>query len=203
MKYIELTQYKTGNPLLVNLEQVTSIEPAGSGTWVHFAIAQNYSVKESYEEVLKRIAEVNDKQFCLIRRPEKPETATRSGKAYHEQKIVSVSAIYTGGGIWNFMGELESGKFFMAFDDDYYDILILDSDPRKAGEDGEEAYYPEWQEAHTLWEYNESERLETEETLGMFRRIYNSLTWKEFCDKESHITVLDNYERHLREEGKL
>ena len=203
MKFIELTQYKTGNPLLVNLEEVSSIEPAGSGTWVHFAIAQNYSVKESYEEVLKRIAEVNDKQFCLVRRPEKTETVTRSGKKYHEQKIVSASAIYTGGGIWNFMGELEGGKFFMAFDDDYYEVLILDADPRKAGEDGEEAYFPEWQEAHTLWDYNESEGLEIEETLGMIRRIYNSLTWKEFCDKESHITVLDNYERNLREEGKL
>lgn len=207
MKFIELTQYKTGNPLLVNLEEVSSIEPAGSGTWVHFAIAQNYSVKESYEEVLKRIAEVNDKQFCFVRRPEKPETDTCSGKEYHEQKIVSVSAIYTGGGIWNFMGELESGKFFMAFDDDYYEVLILDADPRKAGEDGEEAYFPEWQQAHMIIDYYDSieagDTIGIAETLGMIRRIYNSLTWKEFCDKESHIAELDNYEYQLRMEGKL
>lgn len=212
MKMIELTKYEpsepqSSTPVLVNLEQVTTIAPNGSGTWVRFGTAQNWAVKESYEEVLKRIAEVNDKQFCFVRRPEKPETAPCSEKAYHEQKIVSAEAIYTGGGIWNYMGELESGKFFMAFDDDCYEVMILDADPRKAGEDGEEAYFPEWQQAHMILDYYDSneagDTIGIAETLGMIRRIYNSLTWKEFCDKESHIFVLDNYERHLREEGKL
>jgi uncharacterized protein YlzI (FlbEa/FlbD family) len=201
MKMIELTQYKTNDPILVNLEKVSSIAPNGSGTWIRFSIGDNWVMKESYDEVLKRIAEVNDKQFCFVRRPEKPETSTYSEKAFHEQKIVSAEAIYTGGGIWNYMGELESGKFFMAFDDDYYGVLILDADPRKAGEDGEEAYYPYWQEAHTLWEYNEGN--ETEETLGMIRRLYNFLKTKDFIDKESHITALDNHEYRLRMEGKL
>lgn len=209
MKYIEFMQYSPNElhdkqPVLINLEQVAKIYPTGNMTCVSLAGEGEITIlRNDYEEVLKRIAEVNDKQFCLVRLPEKPETATRSGKKYHELKIVSVNAIYTGGGIWNYMGELESGKFFMAFDDPYYEVMIFDADPRKAGEDGEDAYYPEWQEAHTLWDYNENDGIETEETLGMIRRIYNSLTWKEFCDKESHITALDNYEHQLRMEGKL
>jgi uncharacterized protein YlzI (FlbEa/FlbD family) len=203
MKLIELTQYdsqelRNGSPILVNLEKVSTIEPDAHCTRIALTAGAVEVVRESYDEVLKRISEVNDKQFCLIRRPEKPKKSHDCKKPYHEQKIVNADAIYTGGGVWVFMGELESGKFFMAFEENCYEVMVLDADPRKAED---MAYYQSWQESHTVWDYVDS--LETEETLGMFRRIYNATNADEFIYKETHIDDLNNYERFLRKKGEL
>ena len=58
--------------------------------------------------------------------------------------IKTSQAIYTGGGIWLFIGELENGNYFLT--DDYGCTLIFDTDPI----DLDESLTDEWQEAHTI-----------------------------------------------------
>lgn len=66
-----------------------------------------------------------------------------------KHKIKTATAVYTGGNIYIFYGQLESGLYFRAFDtmDDYEVIYICDSDT-----EAEEADYPEFYEAHTVEE---------------------------------------------------
>jgi hypothetical protein len=69
--------------------------------------------------------------------------------------IKKANAVYTGGGIFIFWGDLEDNKYFMCDDDG--GVIILDSDPT----DFDVSLYVEWQEEH-LVEYledNEEERL--------------------------------------------
>ena len=64
------------------------------------------------------------------------------------KEFVSVTPIYTGGGIYVYLGELANGNYFMASDWSIGcvgDIRILDADPREAGDD---CWYAEWQEPH-------------------------------------------------------
>lgn len=65
--------------------------------------------------------------------------------------IESVIPNYTGGNIYNYIGKLSDGNYFMAADDwfegDYFDIRIVNENPDKAGED---CWYPEWQEEHLV-----------------------------------------------------
>lgn len=60
-------------------------------------------------------------------------------------EIVYATAIYTGGGIYNYYGKMADGHFFMASDCWEGDILVLDADPL---ESIEESCYEEWQNAH-------------------------------------------------------
>ena len=82
------------------------------------------------------------KLFCFAGNiedePEIPETV-------EETEIVSATAIYTGGGIYNYYGKMADGHFFMASDCWEGDILVLDADPL---ESIEESCYEEWQNAH-------------------------------------------------------
>ena len=67
--------------------------------------------------------------------------------------IQTAKAIYTGGNIWLFYGELKDGTFFLT--DDFGATLILDESP----ENLDESLYDEWQTAHTVRELtDESER---------------------------------------------
>lgn len=182
MKMIELTQYKTNDPILVNLEKVSSIEPAGSGTFVHFATAQNYAIKESYEEVLKRIAEVNDKQFCLDRRLAAQPRPTL------KQRITSAEAVYTGGNQWEFIGELEDGTFFRAYDSDWYEVHVYDKNP---ADDYEASCFEDWQNEHVLNIFCEDEP----ETLDFFKNLFNMLPEDKFIDKDYHIEMLEDYRK--------
>ena len=56
--------------------------------------------------------------------------------------IKSANAVYTGGGIWVFYGELEDGNFFLTDNDGY--VALVDSDPS----DFDESLYYDWQEEH-------------------------------------------------------
>lgn len=184
MKYIEFMQYSPNElydkkPVLINLEQVAKIYPSGNMTCVSLAGEGEITIlRNDYEEVIRRISEVNDRQFCLDRKPMQP-------KPFDEQKIVSVEAIYTGGGIWNYMGQIEDGSFFFAMDDTYYDVIWLDADPRKAGED---AWLPEWQEEHKL-----NESCDCVEVFSFFRNLYRSIPESEFADKKRYIEDLEDY----------
>lgn len=63
-----------------------------------------------------------------------------------KHKIKTASAVYTGGNIYIYYGELESGLFFRTFDD--WDVIyICDSDT-----ESEDADHGEFYEAHTVEE---------------------------------------------------
>ena len=63
-----------------------------------------------------------------------------------KHKIKTATAVYTGGGIYIYYGQLESGLYFRTFDDSEV-IYICNSDT-----EAEEADHGEFYEAHTVEE---------------------------------------------------
>ena len=59
-------------------------------------------------------------------------------------RIKKVQAVYTGGGIWIFYGELTGGLYFLT--GEYGDTLFLNESPA----DFDVSLYPDWQEKHTV-----------------------------------------------------
>ena len=68
-----------------------------------------------------------------------------------KHEIKTATAVYTGGGIYIYYGELESGQYFRT-DDEYYGIDICDADPST-----EEATYLGFYETHVVEEIPESD----------------------------------------------
>lgn len=68
-------------------------------------------------------------------------------------KIKEAWAVYTGGNIWLFYGNLEDGNFFLT--DDNGCTLILNADPN----DLDESTFPDWQEEHLVRELENNERM--------------------------------------------
>lgn len=68
-------------------------------------------------------------------------------------KIKNGVAVYTGGGIWLFYGDLENSFHFLT--DDNGCTLILD----ESAEDFDESLYTEWQEAHKIKELEGESRI--------------------------------------------
>lgn len=69
--------------------------------------------------------------------------------------IIKANAVYTGGNIWVFWGELENGAYFLT-DNDGYTVLI-DESPK----DFDESLYYEWQEEHKVRDIeDEAERID-------------------------------------------
>lgn len=66
-------------------------------------------------------------------------------------KITKASAVYTGGNIWLFHGELDDGTYFLT--DDNGCTQILDEDPS----DFDESLYWEWQEEHLVRDLDDEE----------------------------------------------
>ena len=67
-------------------------------------------------------------------------------------KILEVTPVYTGGGIYIYWGKFADGTYFIACDD-MYDLTIVDADPTLTyvkDEDIFEADYPDWQEEHLV-----------------------------------------------------
>jgi len=64
-------------------------------------------------------------------------------------KIKTATACYTGGGIYIYYGQLESGLYFRAYDE-WESVYICDSDTS-----AEEAEYDEFYEQHTVEELTE------------------------------------------------
>lgn len=60
--------------------------------------------------------------------------------------ISSAIAVYTGGGIYIYYGEIADQLYFLA-DDESDEVLLLDADP---AEDLDEAGMPNWQKVHTV-----------------------------------------------------
>lgn len=196
MKYIEFMQYSPNElhdkqPVLINLEQVAKIYPSGNMTCVSLAGEGEITIlRNDYEEVIRRISEVNDKQFCLDRKP----TAAKTEKPTLNQRIKSAEAIYTGGGQWEFAGELEDGSFFKAFDSDWYEVHILDEDTRT---NYDESCTFEWLTDHTIKTFCEDET----ETLNFFDRLYRSFREDDFIDRNYHLQMLENYRSWCKDNG--
>lgn len=74
---------------------------------------------------------------------------------WQDVQIKEAHAVYTGGNIWLFHGELEDGTYFLT--DDEGRTQILDENP----EDFDESLYWEWQEKHLIRDLeNEDERID-------------------------------------------
>lgn len=68
--------------------------------------------------------------------------------------IKKAEAVYTGGNIWCFYGELTDGNYFLTDDNGY--TTIVDADP---GLDYDAACYYEWQEEHMVKELTDKKEL--------------------------------------------
>ena len=108
---------------------------------------------------------------------------------YLNRQFVSAEAIYTGGNIYVYMGEIEDGVFFFAMDDMCYDVLFLDADPREADDD---AFQPNWQREHTLKEY-----CDTDEVFDWFTKMY-LLSFDASATKREKIIEVIDYKQYLK-----
>lgn len=101
------------------------------------------------------------------------------------KKIKKALAVYTGGDIWLFYGELENGLYFLT--DDYGCTLILD----ESAEDFDESLYTEWQDSHKVEELENDDRIEFVDELLDF--LLN-LPYKERgCITDEEIEFYRNY----------
>jgi len=97
-------------------------------------------------------------------------------------KIKTAQAIYTGGGVWLFIGELENGNYFLT--DDYGCTLILDENP----EDLDESLTVEWQEKHTI------------KDIGIKKSFVNKLMdYMEENGRQYGFTETDHYRKYMTE----
>lgn len=63
-----------------------------------------------------------------------------------------VTPIYTGGGIYIFLGKIKGGNWFLACDS-WFDVRLLDADPSAPDPDLDYEFIgddPDWQEAHKV-----------------------------------------------------
>lgn len=67
--------------------------------------------------------------------------------------IKEAFAVYTGGNIWLFYGQLKDGNYFLT--DDNGCTQILNADPS----DFDESLYEEWQQEHLVRELEHEERI--------------------------------------------
>ena len=83
---------------------------------------------------------------------------------------INVEAVYTGGGIWLFCGEVSDGNWF--FTDDFGCTLILDTNPDT---DWDNCCYDTWQKAHLVKELKGKERID-------FANKLINMLYKTNCD---------------------
>ena len=107
----------------------------------------------------------------------------------NNETIKNAYAVYTGGGIWLFYGELENGNYFLT--DDYGATRILDANPS----DLDESLYEDWQQEHLVNDLEGQDRIDFCDKL---------LDWLETADQEhaGGITEreLDRYREYFKEE---
>ena len=198
MKFIELTNAYTGDPVLLNVETINTISPFCTGCRIICGDHQE-DVSECYPDLIKELTRLNDRQFFLIESAnktsskyygeEEEEEEPKASAPYLEQQIRSVSAEYTGGGINIYYGQTKDGTFFRAVDTDYHYVRFLDTDPSKAGEEADFEY---WRKEHTLEEF-----CDTEETFDWFVLMYLTLGQDYCVDPKSKIAELAEYRDSL------
>lgn len=102
-----------------------------------------------------------------------------------KHKIKTATACYTGGGIYIYWGQLESGHHFRAADD-WEMIWICDAD---TSIDNEDANWPEFYDEHTLEELHGDEFVTFWNT--MLRHIIDSNERGNYCTTELSVRLLD------------
>lgn len=76
--------------------------------------------------------------------------------------------VYTGGGIYIFLGKIEGGDWFYACDS-WYDVRLLDAAPNEKDDDYEFCGdNPSWQDAHMVRDMEDKKEL-----LRFWRSLYN------------------------------
>ena len=92
-------------------------------------------------------------------------------------KIKTLEAVYTGGGIWIFWGELEDGHYFLTAHEGW--TVILTESPK----DFDESLYEEWQEAHKVKD------LENEELIVFQKELLGRIEKEDYKG-----ALMDDYE---------
>ena len=106
----------------------------------------------------------------------------KSSDSINTPKIISVTPIYTGGGIYIYWGAFSDGTYFIADDD--YDLTIVDADPElsyKEDDDIFEADYSEWQTEHLI------RYVDDNKTKNFFNEMFDWII------KNEPLTALCNY----------
>lgn len=96
--------------------------------------------------------------------------------------------VYTGGGIYIFLGKIKGGNWFYACDS-WFDVRLLDANPN--GKDDEYEFCgdnPEWQDKHTVRDMDDKKEL-----LKFWESLYN---WIIDTKPEGNY-ALDDMERSL------
>ena len=75
-------------------------------------------------------------------------------KGENKVKPINGELIYTGGGIYVGVGQTDDGNWYMA---DYENdgVRIINADPNKFLNNGEDVWLPEWQEEHFVMDYDD------------------------------------------------
>ena len=109
-----------------------------------------------------------------------------------ERKIESVTPIYTGGGIWIFLGKVDRDLYFCAQDCDCYIVSFIDCDPLPlVDSDTDGVFHADWLEKHTIAEFQD-----TEPVLQWFERMYSSALNKGGFDETSLRLSLEEVENY-------
>lgn len=106
-----------------------------------------------------------------------------------KRTIKDAYAVYTGGGIWLFYGELKDGNYFLT--DDYGATRILDTDPS----DFDETLYEDWQQEHLVEELEGNDRTSFGDDLIDWLKNANDKNRGGITDEE-----LDEYKEYFKEE---
>ena len=72
------------------------------------------------------------------------------------ESIAKATAIYTGGGIYLYVGQLADGTYFLTADDYMDYVLFLDTDPCTCIDD---CCYEQWQSHHRIGDYSKEKAL--------------------------------------------
>ena len=103
--------------------------------------------------------------------------------------IKNAYAVYTGGNIWLFYGELQNGNYFLT--DDFGATRILSADPA----DLDESLYEDWQQEHLVKDLVGNDRTDFCEDL---------IDWLKNADEENKGGItedeLDGYRSYFQEE---
>lgn len=115
-----------------------------------------------------------------------------------DEKITDVCADYIGGNNYAYIGRLQNGLFFKATDCNCYEIRLLDTDPRTVENWEEVTFSDEWQEAHTVADF-----YDTESVFDWFIKMYLIAFSSENEEKDAYIKELLDYKYEIQHERKF
>ena len=106
-------------------------------------------------------------------------------------KIKTLEAVYTGGGIWLFYGELKDGTFYLT--DDYGCTIILN----ESAEDLDKSTYEDWQNEHKI------KYLVGEEATAFLKELIERLETNNYSGACLSDSEIDHYKDYWLEPSPL